>query len=219
MGYFKELPNLQYLSRLPDSDSNENYITVKNIFKRAAIRNDIINVITAFVYYEILDNERPEQIANKVYNNSELDWVILHTNNITNIRQQWPLSNYDLYNYMLEKYGSDENISNIHHHETTEVLDNYNRVVIPAGLKVDSNFTITYSKTDYSRVTLNPTKQVTNYEYETSLNEDKRKIRVLKPDYLSVIISDLKNSMKYGSSSDYINQTNKSTYNPRLTGV
>jgi len=219
MGYFKELPNLQYLSRLPDSDSNENYITVKNIFKRAAIRNDIINVITAFVYYEILDNERPEQIANKVYNNSELDWVILHTNNITNIRQQWPLSNYDLYNYMLEKYGSDENISNIHHHETTEVLDNYNRVVIPAGLKVDSNFTITYSKTDYSRVTLNPTKQVTNYEYETSLNEDKRKIRVLKPDYLSVMISDLKNSMKYGSSSDYINQTNKSTYNPRLTGV
>jgi len=120
---------------------------------------------------------------------------------------------------MLEKYGSDENISNIHHHETTEVLDNYNRVVIPAGLKVDSNFTITYSKTDYSRVTLNPTKQVTNYEYETSLNEDKRKIRVLKPDYLSVMISDLKNSMKYGSSSDYINQTNKSTYNPRLTGV
>jgi hypothetical protein len=219
MSYFKELPNLQYLSRLPDSDSNENYITVKNIFKRAAIRNDIINVITAFVYYEILDNERPEQIANKVYNNSELDWVILHTNNITNIRQQWPLSNYDLYNYMLEKYGSDENISNIHHHETTEVLDNYNRVVIPAGLKVDSNFTITYSKTDYSRVTLNPTKQVTNYEYETSLNEDKRKIRVLKPDYLSVMISDLKNSMKYGSSSDYINQTNKSTYNPRLTGV
>ena len=219
MSYFKELPNLQYLSRLPDSDSNENYITVKNIFKRAAIRNDIINVITAFVYYEILDNERPEQIANKVYNNSELDWVILHTNNITTIRQQWPLSNYDLYNYMLEKYGSDENISNIHHHETTEVLDNYNRVVIPAGLKVDSNFTITYSKTDYSRVTLNPTKQVTNYEYETSLNEDKRKIRVLKPDYLSVMISDLKNSMKYGSSSDYINQTNKSTYNPRLTGV
>lgn len=219
MSYFKELPNLQYLSRLPDSDSNENYITVKNIFKRAAIRNDIINVITAFVYYEILDNERPEQIANKVYNNSELDWVILHTNNITNIRQQWPLSNYDLYNYMLEKYGSDENISNVHHHETTEVLDNYNRVVIPAGLKVDSNFTITYSKTDYSRVTLNPTKQVTNYEYETSLNEDKRKIRVLKPDYLSVMISDLKNSMKYGSSSDYINQTNKSTYNPRLTGV
>ena len=49
MGYFKELPNLQYLSRLPNSNSNENYITVKNIFKRAAIRSDVINVITAFV--------------------------------------------------------------------------------------------------------------------------------------------------------------------------
>ena len=219
MSYFKELPNLQYLSRLPDSDSNENYITVKNIFKRAAIRNDIINVITAFVYYEILDNERPEQIANKVYNNSELDWVILHTNNITNIREQWPLSNTDLHSYMLDKYGSEEALSSVHHYETTEVKDEYNRLVMPSGLKVDEDFSISYTSLSNISITTNPVKAVTNYDYEISINEDKRKIRVLKPDYLSVMISDLKNSMKYGSSSDYINQTNKSTYNPRLTGV
>ena len=219
MGYFKELPNLQYLSRLPNSNSNENYITVKNIFKRAAIRSDVINVITAFVYYQITDNERPEQVANKVYENPELDWIVLHTNNITNVREQWPLSNQDLYNYMLDKYGSDETIANIHHYETIQILDDFKRLIVPAGLKVDSNFQVTYTKTDYSLVTTNPTQPITNYEYEVKTNEEKRQIRLIRPEYLSVMVSDLKNIMKYDRSSNYLSQSSKSTYNPRLTGV
>ena len=219
MGYFRELPNIQYLSRLSDVSTNEEYITVKNIFKRAAIRTDIINIITSFVYYQIEDNQRPEQIANKVYNNSELDWVILHTNSITNVREQWPLSNTDLYNYMLDKYGSDDKIAEVHHYETTEVKDEYNRIIIPSGLNVDADFTITYSKLNNTVHTENPTAPITNYEYETKLNEKKRQIRILRPEYLSVVVSDLKNSMKYSTSSNYINQTNKSTYNPKLTGV
>ena len=63
MSYFKELPNLQYLSQLPDASSNEQYITVKNLFRRAKIRTDIINIITAFDYYQIQDNQRPETHA------------------------------------------------------------------------------------------------------------------------------------------------------------
>jgi hypothetical protein len=219
MGYFKELPNLQYLSQLPDISTNEDYITVKNLFKRAKIRTDIINIITAFDYYQIQDNQRPEIIASKLYGDPELDWVILITNNITNVREQWPLSNNDLHKYILDKYGSEEALSSVHHYETTEVKDEYNRLVMPSGLEVDEDFSISYTSLSNLSITTNPVKAITNHEYEIAINEDKRKIRVLKTQYLSVVITDLRNMMKYGSSSDYISQTNKSTYNPRLTGV
>lgn len=219
MGYFKELPNLQYLSQLPDISTNEDYITVKNLFKRAKIRTDIINIITAFDYYQIQDNQRPEIIASKLYGDPELDWVILITNNITNVREQWPLSNNDLHKYILDKYGSEEALSSVHHYETTEVKDEYNRLVMPSGLEVDEDFSISYTSLSNLSITTNPVKAITNHEYEIAINEDKRKIRVLKTQYLSVVITDLRNMMKYGSSSDYISQTNKSTYNPRITGV
>ena len=219
MGYFNELPNLDYLSQLPDANSNETYITVKNLFKRAKLRTDIGNVITAFNYYQIQDNQRPDIIAQKLYDDAELDWVILITNNITNIREEWPLSNQNLYYYMIDKYGSDENISGIHHYETTEVRDEYNRLVVPSGLQVDSNYSITYSKLNNALVTVSPVKSVTNYEYEINENEKKRKIRILKPQYLSVVITDMRNIMRYDKSSQYLDQNTKQSYNPNLTGV
>jgi hypothetical protein len=219
MSYFKELPNISFLSRLPNASTNEDYITVKNLFKRAKIRTDINNAITAFDYYQITDNQRPEVVASSLYGDPELDWVILITNNITNVRDQWPLSNNDLYNYMIDKYGSDESLSDIHHYETTEVKDEYDRLVVPSGLQVDSDFTVTYTKFNNTVSTVSPVKQVTNYEYETDINEEKRKIRVLKPAYLSVVITDLRNIMKYEQSSQYVNQTTKQSYNPNLTGV
>jgi hypothetical protein len=219
MAYFRELPNISFLSRLPNASTNEDYITVKNLFKRAKIRTDINNAITAFDYYQITDNQRPEVVASSLYGDPELDWVILITNNITNVRDQWPLSNNDLYNYMIDKYGSDESLSDIHHYETTEVKDEYDRLVVPSGLQVDSDFTVTYTKFNNTISTVSPVKQVTNYEYETNINEEKRKIRVLKPAYLSVVITDLRNIMKYDQSSQYVNQTTKQSYNPNLTGV
>lgn len=219
MAYFRELPNISYISRLPDVSSNEEYITTKNLFKRAKLRTDIVNIITAFNYYQVEDNQRPEVVASKLYGDPELDWVILITNNITNVREQWPLSNNDLYNYMLDKYGTEEALSSIHHYETIEVKDEYDRLVVPSGLQVDSNFTVTYTKFDNTLSTISPVKQITNYEYETNINEEKRKIRVLKPTYLSVVITDLRNIMKYDQSSQYINQTTKQSYNPNLTGV
>ena len=219
MAYFRELPNISFLSRLPNASTNEDYITVKNLFKRAKIRTDINNAITAFDYYQITDNQRPEVVASSLYGDPELDWVILITNNITNVRDQWPLSNNDLYNYMIDKYGSGEALSDIHHYETTEVKDEYDRLVVPSGLQVDSDFTVTYTKFNNTVSTVSPVKQVTNYEYETNTNEEKRKIRVLKPAYLSVVITDLRNIMKYDQSSQYVNQTTKQSYNPNLTGV
>ena len=219
MGYFNELPNLDYLSQLLDANSNETYITVKNLFKRAKLRTDIVNVITAFEYYQIEDNQRPDVIAQKLYGDAELDWVILITNNITNIREEWPLSNQDLYKHMIEKYETENALSSIHHYETTEVKDEYNRLVVPSGLQVDSNYSITYSKLNNALVTVSPVKSVTNYEYEVDKNEKKRLIRILKPQYLSVVITDMRNIMRYDKSSQYLNQNTKQSYNPNLTGV
>ena len=219
MAYFEELPNISYPSLLPSINKIEDRITVKNIFKRSKLRSDIDQVITAFNYYYIEQGMRPDMVAQEIYDDSELDWVILTANNITNIRDQWPLEHNDLYEYMLDKYGSEANINGIHHYETRKIVDEYNRVVIPAGLEVDANFSFKYKNFSNSIVTVNPVSAITNYQYEVKLNDEKRRIKILKPQFLPIFLSNHKNIMKYDRSSDYISSKLKSTYNPRISGV
>lgn len=137
MAYFNEIPNLEVISRFLNADNNEEYIKIKNLWRRAKLRDDIANAVTAFNYYQIKDNERPDQIAQKYYGDPELDWVVLITNNIININEDWPLDNNSLYNYLIEKYGSEEALQEIHHIETIEEKDSFNRLVIPKELVVD----------------------------------------------------------------------------------
>ena len=144
MAYFKELPNILYPNLLPSINKIEDRIPVKNIFKRSKLRDDVDQAITAFDYFYIEQGMRPDMVAQRLYDDPELDWVILSTNNIINIRDQWPLEHNDLHEYMLDKYGSETNINGIHHYETRQILDEYNRVVIPAGLEVDANFSFKY---------------------------------------------------------------------------
>ena len=153
MPYFRELPNFEYISNFPNQSFNNDYVVTKNIFKRAKLRTDLSNAITAFEYYQIIDNERPDQVAAKVYDNADLDWVILITNNITNINQQWPLDNNSFYKYLIDKYGSDEELTKTHHWDTVEFKDEYGRVVVPGGYQVDPakalSVTTTEGKNDY----------------------------------------------------------------------
>ena len=219
MAYFQELPNISYPSLLPRSNKAEDRIIVKNIFKRAKLRDDVEQAITAFNYYQIEDGMRPDMVAERLYNDPELDWVVLTSNNITNVRDQWPLSHNDLYEHMLEKYGSETNIRGISHYETRQVLDEYNRVVVPAGLKVDFNFRFSYMNFSNTIVTVNPVVPFTYYDYEVKLNEEKRRIKILRPEYLNAYISEHREIMEYEESSDYISKRLKGTYNPRLSGV
>ena len=179
MSYFRELPNLSYVSRFSGSNRNDERIEVKNLFKRAKLRSDIDAAITAFNYYKISEGERPDTLAKKIYNDSELDWVILVTNNIINVRNEWPLSNNDLHNYILEKHGTTEGV---HHYETTEIKDSNGRIVLEKGLYVDSTFTFKW----YDGVSLKTeaaVQSVSNYTYESKINDEKRKIKVLKKFY------------------------------------
>ena len=219
MSYFRELPDISYVSLLPNQNRSDERVKVKNIFKRAKLRTDIDQSVTSFNYYLIEDNERPDILAEKLYNDPELDWVILVTNNITSIRNQWPLSNNESNTYCLEKYINDAGIMATHHYETKEIKDKYGRVVLEGKLIVDQNFTFTYAKDDYSTSTETPAQSVSNYTYEQRLNEEKRKIRVLKPALLPAFITDFRNIMKYDKSSSYISNSLISSYNPRESGV
>jgi hypothetical protein len=173
MSYFRELPNFEYIANFPNQSFNTDYVVAKNIFKRAKLRSDISSAITAFNYYQIIDNERPDQVAAKVYDNAELDWVILITNNITNINQQWPLDNNSFYKYLIDKYGSDEELGKVHHYETVEFKDEYGRVVVPGGYQVDPakvlSVTTSEGKNDY--VLSEFPNQNTNYSITINLNQ------------------------------------------------
>ena len=219
MAYFQELPNISYPSLLPSNSKAEDRIIVKNIFRRSKLRTDVDQSITAFNYYYVQEKQRPDVLAQDLYGDSELDWVILTTNNITNIRDQWPLDHNDLHDYMLEKYGSEQNIAGIHHYETKKIVDEYGRTIMREGLEVDVDFTFKYQTLTRSILNVNPVAPITNYQYETKLNEEKRKIRTLKPQYLGAFISEHKQIMNYERSSDFISKRLKNTYNPRISGV
>ena len=141
MGYFRELPNLQYQSPYSNRISSASYVTAKNIFRRMKIRDDLKNVFSVFNKYEIDDGDRPDTVARDLYGKSNLDWVVLITANIINVRDEWPLSSKELYDFTVSKYGLTE-INKVRHYETTEVK-NKNKVIILLRLivKVHTDFT------------------------------------------------------------------------------
>ena len=140
MSYFKQFPNIQYVNRFPNTKSNDEVTVAKNLFKRGKIREDLISVFAVFDYYTIGDEERPDQISAKLYGNPEYDWVILISNNIIDLYNEWPLSQAQFNEYLMKKYGSEEALEQIHHYETIELKDSYGRIVLPGGLIVDQEF-------------------------------------------------------------------------------
>ncbi len=111
------------------------------------------------------------------------------------------LSDRDLRTFCTSKYG--DQILDVRFYETTEVKDSRGRMILPAGNVVDSDFTI--KDPDDATATLNPVTGVTNLEYETRKNDDKRGIFVLRPEYLVQFLQDTKEEMYYTKSSQYVN--------------
>ena len=216
--YFSEVPNFEYVSRLPDAKISD-YITVKNFFKRGFLREDIFQNLTFFTKYQIQGSDRPDNVAFQVYNDSTLDWLVLISNNIVNIQNEWPLSNIDFDELMLDKYGSYDTLFNgIHHYETIEVKDARDVKIVNAGLKVESDYSITFfdERADQMK-TVTPTIPVTNYQYEQKVNEDKRNIYLLQPRYVQVVRDDLEDLMTYREgSTQYMSETLKRADNIRL---
>ena len=214
MGYFRELPNLQYQSPYSNRISSESYITAKNIFRRMKIRDDLKNVFSVFNKYEINDGDRPDNVAKELYGKSSFDWVVLITANIVNVRDEWPLSSKELYDFTVSKYGLTK-INEVRHHETTEVKNNRGIVILPKGKVVDDDFKI--PNPENINAELNPVRGVTYYEYESILNEEKRNIDVLRSEYLQQFLNDIRNEMTYKRSSQFVNDKLIKTENTRNT--
>jgi len=202
MGYFRELPNLLYPSFLPEKVSSLDFIEVKNIFRRVKIRDDLFNNFTVFNKYEIPEGARPDTVAEELFGSANFDWIVLTVAGIINLRNEWPLSNRDLYKYVNNKYG--DSLDSNRFFETTEVKDATGRLILPKGKVVDSNFTI--PKPGEPNATLNPVVGISNHEYETRLNEKKRNIFILREEYLQEFIDDMRDIMTYAESSEYLDE-------------
>jgi hypothetical protein len=216
MGYFRELPDLQYQSSLPHKISSLDYVRVKNLFRRIQIREDLKDKFILFNKYQIPEGARPDTVAEEFYGRTDYDWVVLLTAEIISVRDQWPLSDRDIYRFVETKYTV-QNMNDIHHYETTEVLDSKGRLILPSGQIVDSNFSIP-DPDNKNNVDLNPVVGVTNYEYEVRKNDEKRSIYLLRPEYLQQFLNDMRVIMNYDPSSQYVNNKLIKTENTGLTG-
>tara|TARA_B100000131_G_scaffold95608_1_gene92614 strand:- start:285 stop:956 length:672 start_codon:yes stop_codon:yes gene_type:complete len=218
--YFKQVPDFDYVSRLPDAKISD-YITVKNLFKRGNLADDIFQDLTVFTKYEIEGDDRPDNVAFKIYDDSDLDWVILLANNIINIQSEWPMSQREFDRYLLDKYETYEKLNDVHHYETLEWKNLAGAVVVPKGLWVESDYSVTYydwyAGVEITKSSSDIVVPVTNYEYEDEKENEKRNIYILKPIYLNIIKDDLKEMMQYKKgSTQYLDKTLKIAENIRL---
>ena len=225
--YFSKVPDLNYVSRLPDSRIGD-YVKVKNLFKGVRLREDILQDLTVFQKYQIIGDDRPDNVAFAVYGDSKLDWLVLKCNNIINIQSEWPLTQEDFDRHSLNKYETYDNLYNgIHHYETIEIKNSKGVVMVPEGLQVPSDWTYTFfdsamgqylsSLKEYNTVQNNPVVPITNYDYETKIENEKRNIYLLKQAYINIVKDDLNEEMKYKKGgTQYMSPTLKRGENIKL---
>lgn len=217
MAYFDEFPDILLPSFANDRNSSSDFVRSKNLFKRAKIRDDFFSTATVFDLYSIIGDDRPDNVAQKLYGDSDLDWVVLLSNNIINIRDEWPMSQYDLERYLDNKY-SQEQLSEIHHYETKEVKTDFGILLLQEGLWVDANYTFKFTDDDEVKTLsgANILTSVSTYQFEIQKNDSKRNIYALRPNFLQTVFSDMRDIMTYTNSSQYIDNRTKKGDNLRL---
>ena len=239
MGYFRELPDIGYQSPLLHRNSSRDYIIVKNLFRRTKIFDFLKGNVSLLDKFTIGDGDRPDTVAEALYGDAELDYVVVLVAGIININHEWPLQDYKVYDYALEKYGSETEMLANHHYETFEIRDDKNRLILPPELIVDEDFKIDgtsskfpsstrytlisesgnrqlYDNEEFTVVTDNIARAVNNLENEYNENEKKREIDVLNKSYLQLFINDLRDVVKYDKSSSYINSSLAATENTNV---
>jgi|TARA_B100000900_G_scaffold129863_1_gene109794 hypothetical protein len=197
--YFSYLPNFDYVNRIPSEQNISSYTEVKNLFKRVKLSSSLFQDLTNFTKYQIVGDERPDNVSYKLYDTPNYDWIILLSNNIINIQDEWPMSNRTFELYMNKKYGV-TNYDGIHHYESIEVKDSSNNfTVLKKGLEVPSDYSVTFFDGALGRESTitNTNVGVTNYEYESKIQDGKRNIFILRSNLIQTVIKDIKKLMKY----------------------
>ena len=170
--YFDNFPIIPY-----DSVGDGEFKLVTNLLKRVTIRSKVKTNVLVFDTYDVKSGETPELIADKLYDDPELHWVVLMMNDITDRYHQWPLNENQFLAYINDKYS---NIDATHHYEISQTSGD-------TTIKID----IGTDNTDHSGATA-----ITNYEYEVSQQDKMRKIRLLDPAYIENFVAEYKTLMK-----------------------
>ena len=170
--YFENFPIIAY-----DSVGNGEYKAVTDLLRRVAIRSKVRSNVLVFDTYDVKQGETPEMLADKLYNDPELHWVILLINDITDRYHQWPMNNNQFLTYLNDKYS---NVDATHHYEISQVSGD-------TTIKIN----IGSDNTDHSGATA-----ITNYEYEEALQDELRKIRLLNPIYIEPFVAEYQKIMK-----------------------
>ena len=175
MAYFSQFPTIWY-----DSEATGNSKVVTNLLRRVGLRSKIKANRLFFDTYDVKEGETPEMIAHKLYGDVELHWMILMINDITDRYHQWPLSTPQFLQFVKDKYS---NVDAVHHYEINQTSGD-------TTLKID----IGSDNTDYPSATA-----ITNFEYEETEQDKKRKIRLLVPEYVDAFLTEFNTLIKESS--------------------
>jgi len=176
--YFSPFPRINYNL----SGVNGNTIEVTDIFRRVKARNKIADNVTMLDKYDVKEGEKPEDIAYKVYGDADYFWIVTLVNNIVNRYYDWPLDSFSFQEYIKDKYS---NPDGIHHYEVTQ----------SSGKQTGDG------PADYShKLEVNSThpgaQSVSNREYEQRLQDQKRQINLLLPQYVGTFVDEFNNLIR-----------------------
>ena len=181
--YFSNFKNIDYALKI-DKAGNTTNIKIKDFFQLMRLRDDVFREDTLYTEYVVQDNETPDQVSRKFYEDEQFYWVILQINGITDYYNQWPLSTYELEQYIIRKYGI-EGSGEAHHYETVEVKDSKGHILQHAGHKVTADYRFLYVDSNDPTIELTAIpSEITNRQYEFDLNAEKGRIQILDPEYI-----------------------------------
>ena len=171
--YFSAFPIIPY-----DSIGDYNFKDVTNLLRRVRLRTKVKTNVMLFDTYDVKNGETPEMIADKLYGTTELHWVVLMVNDITDRFHQWPMNSSQFNQYIVDKY---DDVNGIHHYE---VVQDSGDTTVKIWVENDAD-------TDaYTGLT-----PITNYEYEQKEQDRKRQIQLLDPEYVSLFVNEFNRKM------------------------
>ena len=171
--YFDSFPKIFY-----DSVGQGNPKVVTNLLRRVAIRAKVKTNTMLYDTYDVKSGETPEIIADKLYKDPELHWIVMLVNNITDRYHQWPMKEQQFNTYLNEKY---DNPDGVHHYEISQESGDTS-----TKIEVYANEALYTGDTDfYNSATI-----VTNREYEEREQDKKRQIRLLDPRYVDEFVDE-----------------------------
>ena len=174
MQYFNEFPLVQYNL----SGVNGKTVEVTDIWRKVKVRTKIANNLSLFDKFDVPEGDSPETVAYKVYGSTDYFWVVCLLNNVVNRYYDWPLDEFNFQQYVADKYA---NPDAIHHYEITQ----------SSGKQTGEG------PSDYThKIEVNSdyvgAESVSNIEYERRLQDEKRQIKLLSPQYLNSFIDEFR---------------------------